>query len=155
MLADGSTSLSHVPVQVGEATNWSQISLGGGTAAGVKASHVMYTWGDNGSGQVGNGQLGETDQFWQMPCPSQLEIGENDSIKPFTVFPNPVNDVLYLETKNEPIDRVVIFDLVGKKITDTQGRNINEINVTHLRNGMYLLQVFIGDEKQTKKFIKN
>ncbi len=58
----------------------------------------------------------------------------------FTVFPNPVKDILYLKAENQ-IEKVEIYDVSGRllKLFRTPG---NQINVNYLKSGLYLLKVF-------------
>ncbi len=56
--------------------------------------------------------------------------------------PNPVDDVLYLTTKNIEIETLKLFSISGELLMESTARNlINEINTSHLNPGMYLLKV--------------
>ena len=71
-----------------------------------------------------------------------------------TVFPNPTQDFLSIQTSsNSEIDKVIITDLSGK-LTLEQNPKDNQINVQNLAKGMYVIQVFSGDKKYQAKFLK-
>jgi hypothetical protein len=75
----------------------------------------------------------------------------NDKI---SVYPNPTNDILFFEANT--IGEVSIYDLDGKLIMKKQIENAkNEINVSSLATGSYVLKFIHGDSYQTVKFIKN
>ncbi|MXV38020.1 T9SS type A sorting domain-containing protein [Flavobacteriaceae bacterium Ap0902] len=79
-----------------------------------------------------------------------MEVRENISI-----YPNPVRDHLNLVTTKR-IQEVNIFSLDGKlvnNITDPKS-NLEVIQVNHLANGVYVLQINTGDVVITRKFIK-
>jgi alpha-tubulin suppressor-like RCC1 family protein len=46
---------SNVPVQVGSATNWKRVALGGNHTCAIRTNRRLFCWGDDGSGQVGDG----------------------------------------------------------------------------------------------------
>ena len=72
----------------------------------------------------------------------------------FTLYPNPAQKTLQLQTKNSTyIDKIIITDLSGKVIVE-QTQNTNQVSVEQLSNGMYFIEVVSDDEKYTSKFIK-
>lgn len=90
-------------------------------------------------------------------------VGDNDScartlstedvaILGFKIFPNPVQDKLFLAGLSDlPNYNVQISDITGRLVLSK--RNKKEIDVSGLRPGVYFLQV-LGKKKATKKFIK-
>ncbi len=63
-----------------------------------------------------------------------------------TIYPNPVNSVLYVNQKNES-QQFSIYNYLGAKIIEQNG---NKIDVSCLPNGIYFLQI----ENNTMKFVK-
>ncbi|RNL60735.1 hypothetical protein EFK50_20740 [Nocardioides marmoriginsengisoli] len=47
------------PVQVGTATNWSDVTAGSGQTCAVNTAGQLWCWGKNGNGQVGNNSLAD------------------------------------------------------------------------------------------------
>lgn len=55
-LGDGTVTSRSSPVSVlGGFTNWCQVSAGQSHTAAVRSNGTIWTWGDNGSGRLGNG----------------------------------------------------------------------------------------------------
>ncbi len=56
MLGDGTTTDRHSPTQIGADTNWASVSAAGfyHTVA-IKTDGTLWAWGNNGSGQLGDG----------------------------------------------------------------------------------------------------
>lgn len=86
---------------------------------------------------------------------SQTEF--NGSI--FSIYPNPVQDVLHLSWKEMPTGdtKISIFNLVGKRIASYQqdaSDQVQTISAQSLEAGVYLLQIQNEDVNVTKKFIK-
>jgi Secretion system C-terminal sorting domain len=71
-----------------------------------------------------------------------------------TVFPNPTESKLYLETNEQIFEQYTIIEASGKLIRQSQFTN--EISVNDLQNGVYWLQLITKDAKnnQTIKFVK-
>ena len=79
-----------------------------------------------------------------------LEIEDNS----ITFYPNPTQDLLFIKTaSNTSIDKITVTDLTGKKVIE-QKQNTAQVNVQNLAKGIYILEVFVGQNKQTRKFIK-
>ncbi len=69
----------------------------------------------------------------------------------FTVYPNPVSDVLYVETTS-PVESISVIDLNGKKLF--QSRYEYSINVKDFPPGFYFLEVKSAGNTFICKFIK-
>jgi alpha-tubulin suppressor-like RCC1 family protein len=44
-----------IPTQIGSATDWSKVAAGVDSAAAIKTTGALYTWGKNDNGQLGDG----------------------------------------------------------------------------------------------------
>ncbi len=71
------------------------------------------------------------------------------------LYPNPVNNLLYIENNNGfPIEKVRILDPIGKIILQ-KTNSFETINVENLNSGLYLLQITTENNKIiTQKFLK-
>ncbi len=73
-----------------------------------------------------------------------------------SVYPNPTNDILNIEVADAQIQSLRIYDLNGALVKSIDHQNdFTQVNVSHLENGIYLIE--IGTEKGTeiKRFVKN
>ncbi|WP_055445486.1 T9SS type A sorting domain-containing protein [Lacinutrix himadriensis] len=85
---------------------------------------------------------------------STLGIEEESLTKnQIKIFPVPTEGILNIST-NMQINEMVIFDLNGKKIMQTQGAT-SKIDVSKLEVGMYLIRFKVEDRYYTKRMIKN
>jgi len=81
-----------------------------------------------------------------------LSTNDFTSFSDFTVYPNPSNGMINIES-NEEIDQVVIYSLQGQAIIKS---NVSKMDISHLSNGVYLMEIKSIDGKiGTKKIIKN
>ena len=53
-LGNGTTDPASEPVQVGTATNWQSVSVGGSSVCAINTATELFCWGDNTYGQVGD-----------------------------------------------------------------------------------------------------
>ncbi len=81
-----------------------------------------------------------------------LSLGDN-SIKGFTMYPNPTNTgSVTITTNTNQNKNVVVFDVLGKQVLSTKLSG-NTLNVSSLKSGIYLVQVTEGNTTSTKKLI--
>jgi hypothetical protein len=83
---------------------------------------------------------------------SALGTNEYKGFYNFSVYPNPSNGIINIES-DEDIDEVVIHSLQGRVILKSK---VSKIDISDLSNGIYLMQIKTIDGKLgTKKIIKN
>lgn len=81
----------------------------------------------------------------------EIPISQID-IEDLKVYPNPVTDILYLES-GASISEVQVYSTNGKLVLK-QANVSSSINVSHLASGSYILKLQIGDKSYTHKLIK-
>ena len=79
-----------------------------------------------------------------------------DDVTRFSIYPNPVTNVLNIESYGETIDQIKVFSMYGKLVNVEAGRSSNnsEISVAHLPVGVYFVRIFAGDTVVTRRFVK-
>ena len=91
------------------------------------------------------------------PEPEVPGEGVEENAASFNVYPNPVNDRLYIETEAE-IEEVVVYDVYGRvqnlRNSETQKLR-NSIDVTNLNSGIYFVKVVTANGETVKRFIKD
>jgi hypothetical protein len=73
----------------------------------------------------------------------------------FKVYPNPVNDRLYIETEEE-VEEVVVFDIFGRRqVAETPSLQGDvTVDVTNMKSGVYFVKVVTENGEMVKRFIK-
>lgn len=80
--------------------------------------------------------------------------GDDFSAENFSVYPNPVQDVLNISTRTV-VDNINVYDVLGKLVLQSQPAAISpSIDMSTLSSGAYLVQVTIGNTSKTVKVIK-
>ncbi len=88
-------------------------------------------------------------------APLETYTLNNDESSLFTLYPNPVESVLSVETFGETVDQVYLFSVFGIQVKQLdQLEPGNTINVLDLAVGTYFIRFISGDQVVTRKFIK-
>ena len=71
------------------------------------------------------------------------------------IYPNPVNDKLYIVTVDE-VKEVVVYDIYGRRqVTETSShRDMTSVNVSGLNAGIYFVKINTNQGEIVKRFIK-
>ena len=82
-------------------------------------------------------------------------LSVNDfSADSFSIYPNPVSDVLNINSK-AAVDNVIVYDILGKIVLqDSPGKISPSINMSSLPSGTYLVKVTIDNTSKTVKILK-
>lgn len=90
----------------------------------------------------------------EIPAPFEDEI-ENIPIK---IYPNPTHGRMTVELQNVNNEKItiVVYDLKGSAVvTIKDAIDINVVDISNCKNGIYLMNIILGEQKQTWKIIKN
>jgi hypothetical protein len=132
----------------------------GGTAAesalSIQATsdggYVLAGYSESTDGTV-TGSHGGGD-FWVVKLGYTILDASVFDKKSIEIFPNPVCDVLQFQIpQNTIITKAKIIDINGKLILE-QSVNNATINVEDFTQGIYILELYSGEEKYSSKFIK-
>jgi surface protein len=69
-----------------------------------------------------------------------------------SIYPNPTSDIVYIDGNYTQL-KVIIYNVLGKEILNKS--ITNSIDISHLDNGVYILQLSDGVKLITRKIIKN
>ena len=81
-------------------------------------------------------------------CVLGIQSFKNNKI---SIYPNPVSDMLYFEATDIIIEKVMVFDLSGRKILEQN--QVNNLQVSDLQKGNYILKIVSDKGIQTEKII--
>jgi hypothetical protein len=85
-------------------------------------------------------------------CSAPLAINDlnlNDNI---SIYPNPAKTELNLNVSQNDITELSISNILGQVLIKSHYQN--RIDISNLTNGIYILEITQGQNKYTKKFIK-
>ena len=152
---DGTKTDKNIPTQIGTDTDWKTPKAGKYFSFCMKNDGTLWSNGRNTAAELGDGT--QTARLFPIlvSCPITVtNTGFNDEISGLEIYPNPVNDILFIKNAhNLSIDRVSVFDFSGKRI-HTVNENFRQINVEELADGIYVLQISSGSNNYMKKIIK-
>ena len=87
----------------------------------------------------------------QDHCDETLAVTETQANVKFSIFPNPANTILYIETDKE-ISKIDIFNSLGQPVKTAQTKNVP---ISELTSGLYFIKVtLINGNERTSKLIK-
>ena len=88
---------------------------------------------------------------------SLLLIGTNSNVTAITdtqeegnilnIYPNPANDSFTLKTNRLEKDVLKIIDLNGKTVLEQTAGNLDQINVSRISPGLYIVQIGTAHQK--------
>lgn len=145
----------------------STITVPGGASLGATRMRVSMVWNATPS-SCGSFSYGEVEDytvnitsssiagFSGVNGPSGAEkLGEGMSTATFSVYPNPAQDVLSFNTGEfKNITSVRVIDLGGKEVINLVTVKDNTINVSSLKQGLYLFEITTEKGKFDTKFLK-
>ena len=82
-------------------------------------------------------------------------MGIDETSAGFNIYPNPVQDKLYIEAE-AVIEEVVVYDVYGRRqVTETPSHQGNlSVDVSNLNSGVYFVQIKTEEGNITKRFVK-
>ena len=133
-----------------QGTEWKQLGCLPNTA--VNDIEIQYLNGDKiFIGTHGRGIF----EASLAPLNSSLSTDKEELAK-FTIYPNPTQGVLNFDTALD-IDRVVVYDLHGRKLIDKlskqENQKIKNIDISGFSSGIYLVELRKENLKAVRKII--
>ena len=108
---------------------------------------------DVATATANNNWLKDAKANYSLNCSGLNSVtATNELTKGVVVYPNPTQSILNL-TFVTAIDNIIIIDLTGKIVLN-QKPTSGQVNVQNLDKGMYILQVYSGEDKYQTKFSK-
>lgn len=94
-------------------------------------------------------------EVWKIKD-SSLSVNMVENGFDLIVYPNPTTSLINIKSKkNEKIDRIELYNTLGKKVITEKVENINSIvNTNYLAPGLYVLKIFSNNKYVTKRIIK-
>lgn len=103
-----------------------------------------------------NGQYGGP--FLAKFVPRKSSSANDFEKKMFNIYPNPTTDVLNItSSSSENITGIIVYDITGKTLQQQAfeiSNNQQQIDVSQLVKGLYMIEISTNKHTQTVKFIK-
>lgn len=122
---------------------------------GPDGGFVEANWTFSGINQL-EGDI--TNAACTVPYPlgtyvNTLSSNNFNAIDGLVMYPNPVTgNTLYLASSNNSDMSVQIFDILGKEVKNTKVMN-NQVNISSLNAGVYIVKITEADKTATRKLI--
>ncbi|NCT19280.1 MAG: T9SS type A sorting domain-containing protein, partial [Flavobacteriia bacterium] len=72
----------------------------------------------------------------------------------FSVYPNPVTDILNIKTR-DAVNKISVYNVLGKLVyTATPNALSPTVNMSAMKTGVYFVEVTIGNTTKTVKVIR-
>jgi glutamine amidotransferase-like uncharacterized protein len=85
--------------------------------------------------------------------PNSLSIPSQYSNLSFTIYPNPIKNILNISYENhQKIEKLTIYNQIGQNLFVTKSIN-NTIDLSSFQNGMHIIEVEVNNIKLRKKII--
>lgn len=116
--------------------------------------HTNSTSNISTTGAFQTGSGGSMDAFLVKISDADLGVN-NASLKSLTIYPNPATDYIYIKNpQNIKISNLEIYSVDGKRILSQNQIQNEKIEVSKLREGLYILRLQTNEGDQNLKFIK-
>lgn len=141
--------------QIGTDTDWNWVDSGEAHFFAMKTDGTLWGQGGNDYGQLGLGSaIQGTSIPTQLNCSAFLGIVEINPLTKIKIYPNPTNEILFIENNlNSTIDKIVLTDISGKIILEEKD-NFSEINMGNIENGIYILNISSENSIYNYKIVK-
>ncbi|MDO5977898.1 T9SS type A sorting domain-containing protein [Flavivirga spongiicola] len=132
------------------ANRWTDIEVDLSLASGgdIKKVHIFFDYFEKGT--AGNKYYFDALQGPSLGAGS-LSVNDKTLISTLKLYPNPVKDTFVL---NKEVESARIYDVLGNLIQTINNKQ-TQFGVSNLTNGMYFIEVFVKNGKETIRFIKN
>lgn len=133
------------------------VALGGGSTAQITMPGGMHPLVHSAAPDFANAQsayqfpCSSSDNPRQDHCDEALAVTETAISTKFSMFPNPANTMLYIET-DEDVARIDIFDAKGQLVKTAKTKNVP---ISGLASGLYFVKLILTNGSEwTNKLIK-
>jgi hypothetical protein len=141
-------------------------SLSGGTYLGnwtqdgefidtnTEPNQTYYYWVDVALNGNGSYNSGITESEYRMVTTQTLGVGDEKLLKSISIFPNPVDENLFINYDNSLIIKEIsLFDIKGRLINKIE-KSLNKIPTGELSEGIYIISIKTNMGTIVKKIIK-
>lgn len=148
------------PIQITTDSDWSTTAVGSHSSFAIKNNGDVYAWGYNYVSMLGfNPPVAQS--YYLVPTYVDLcallsaDSFENNVVN-IKAYPNPAHNILNLEANTATINKVELYDVLGRLVLTNQYNSGNvQIDISNLNTGDYIVKLFTAEGIQNLKVIKN
>jgi len=123
----------------------------GNTSTLQSPTHVYATSGTYDVKLYIENNIKSWDEVTKSLTYAPLSIADESKLD-FKVYPNPVNDLININSKS-PINTVEIYSVLGKQLLSIS-ENMDRIDISHLNKGIYFIKVYSNNNVGIKRVVK-
>lgn len=146
-------TLNFTDLSTGGASSWFWDFGDGNTSTQQNPQHIYATSGNYSVCLTVTNNCGSdsTCQLVNVIITNLLSQNINEE---FAVYPNPTKDVINIKVSE--FSTIKLYDITGKVVFNANNNNIfkDQINIKHLKKGIYLLAIISNNYITTRKIIK-
>ena len=155
LTAGGTLQMEAIALPTNETSSyfWSVVD---GTGSATISNTGLLTASSNGTVSVTATSYDVMGQTATMEVTiSNQTTGINEfSVQNLSIYPNPVQNELFIELGKVQVAEIYILDLTGKVVKSVANKNTKSIDVSSLTQGVYILEVVTENGVLTNRFIK-
>lgn len=154
---NGFTRASSYRLQVSTSSSFSPLVIdqngikGLSSGIGSLASNTLYYWRVNATNAGGTSSWSE---IWSFTTAYLTWIKEQISSDIIRIYPVPVDGILRIDGIDNEYTTISILSQEGKILKQIKGRGIQEIDLSELQKGVYLIKISNSQTVITKKIVK-
>lgn len=114
-------------------------------------NETKYYWRVNATNAFGTSNWSE---IWDFTASNTVGMNSLASKNKISYYPNPVSDCLFIEPNTDEIIHISIYSIDGKLLKQNDINGINNISLSDLNSGLYLLKIDSSKTLILDKLIK-
>lgn len=124
---------------------------GGGGAGAIVRNNTPFSFNNTHKTGAGGGKGMIIIAYEQTTVTSSITNQSNHAI---SIYPNPVNDKLYIISTDKNINKIELIDLTGKIVyLDSQVHQNQSIDLSGFESGLYIVKAYTLENIYSKKII--
>lgn len=111
---------------------------------------TVYSFSISASDAAGNNAANNDILIAAITLDDGLSVDDPEFDSMVTLYPNPADKIVYINSKLSEISLIEVYSLLGAKILESDKHSIY---VESLQNGIYLIKIRSDDRTITKKLV--
>jgi len=83
-----------------------------------------------------------------------IDASTSSATEAIKIYPNPVKDILIINNEQLIINKIEIVDFAGRTVETWRAASLQQINVSNLSQGVYIIKMYTNDSMIVRRFVK-